>query len=115
MRLLQVVLASLRARGRELDEASIFLASFGVIAAIRGDTLEARVYYERLEEHQEAGDGLLYQAMIAAHLGEKDLAVRLLGRAYAKGASIHGWGHNSGFFEPLWNYAPFQELVRPKA
>ena len=114
MRLLEVASASLRARGREPDEVPLFLGSSGVIAAIRGDTLEARAYYERLEEHQEAGDGLFNQAVIAAHLGEKDLAVRLLGRAHAKGASIHGWGHDSGFFAPLWNYAPFQELVRPK-
>ncbi len=112
LRLLEVVSASRPARG--WSELPIFLASFGVIAAIRGDTLEARAYYERLEEHEEAGDGLFYQAVIAAHLGEKDLAVRLLGRAHAKGASIHGWEHSSGFFEPLWNYPPFQELVRPK-
>ena len=91
-----------------------------MIAAIRGDTLKARAYYERLEEHQEAGDGLFYkgdgpfyQAAIAAHLGEKDLAVRLLGRAHAKGTNIYRSSH-TGFFEPLWNYAPFEELVRPK-
>ena len=111
LRLLEVASAALRARGR--DEHPFFLASWGAIAAIREDTLEARAYYERLEEYQEAGLGLRFQAAIAAHLGEKDLAVRLLGRAQAKGADIHRGGHGV-FFEPLWNYAPFLELMRPK-
>jgi tetratricopeptide (TPR) repeat protein len=122
LRLLKAASAAYRARGR--GEHPMFLGSFGVIAAMRGDTSEARAYYERLEEYREAGLGLFdpetglgpfNQAAIAANLGEKDLAVRLLARAQAElGADLHGWWHQTVRLEPLRNYAPFRELMRPK-
>jgi len=89
----------------------------GVVAAIRGDNAEAM----RISDELPVGDslrdgawGTYWQASIAAHLGEKDRAVKLLAEAFSKGYPYGFAFHNSMEFEPLWDYPPFQELIEPK-
>lgn len=90
----------------------------GVIAARRADVAEA----ERIMAELAAIDGpgqtqaeaTMGRAAIAAHLGRKDEAVRLVRQALSEGVrygmALHAW-HMLG---PLRDYPPFQELRRPK-
>ena len=49
-----------------------------------------------------------------AALGERDLAVTLLRRAFAKGVSYSSALHRQPDLRLLQGYAPFEELLRPK-
>ena len=88
----------------------------GVSAARRRDTAEARNFMRRLgalDTPYLRGVNTLWCAKIAAVLGNKDEAVRLLSQAMAKGVSVedaHTWAEMSA----LRGHAPYEELVRPK-
>ena len=60
------------------------------------------------------GYGLRLQAEIAAALGERERATRLLREAFAEGLHFDSFYHSDYQFEPLWGYPPFDELLRPK-
>ena len=56
---------------------------------------------------------------IAALLGEKELAVRLLQEALSQGVLYQlqlglYYIHPNMDLEPLYDYPPFQELIKPK-
>jgi hypothetical protein len=55
-----------------------------------------------------------WQACIAALLGEKERAMTLLHDAYTQGRAFTIWLHRDMDLEPLRDYPPFQELLRPK-
>jgi hypothetical protein len=91
--------------------------------AQRGD-VEAQQVAERLAtEDAERLRGLptLWRARIAARLGQRDAAVRLLALAISQGANTH-WLFPDG--EAVWHsdpdlgtlegYAPYDDLVRPR-
>ena len=60
------------------------------------------------------GNHVRGQAEIAAALGERDEAVRLLQRAFAAGA-IYGIDvHRNPAYDSMWGYAPWENLVRPR-
>ncbi len=54
--------------------------------------------------------------MIAVALGDRERAVTLLGKqaAVSRGEGIYPTLHTDFHLEPLWDYPPFQELIRPK-
>jgi len=86
----------------------------GIVAADRGDTLRARQAQEwltRYDRQHERGRGFEDRAVIAAHLGELDEAVRLLELAIQYGA----WRVRLGGAEysPLWDHPGYQALRRP--
>jgi tetratricopeptide (TPR) repeat protein len=56
----------------------------------------------------------LWQARIAALLGEKEQAVALLKEAFSQGQAYGVSVHRDIDLEPLWDYPPFKELLRPK-
>lgn len=65
----------------------------------------------------------LYTARIAALLGDRQQAVRLLGRAFSKGLVFYPnflpaqdqiFWHVDPAFESLSGYEPYEELVGPK-
>jgi hypothetical protein len=95
------------------------VARIGFSAALTGDTAQAREM-ERLlmslPEPQEAYT-LFLQAKIAAALGEKDRAVRIL-TEWARKGTVLFWLNNLHrdftFQSLLGDYPPFQELLRPK-
>jgi len=60
------------------------------------------------------GQHLYCRARIASLLGEKKEAVDLLSQAFAQGYHFSISVHHEPDFEPLRDYQPFQELVRPK-
>jgi tetratricopeptide (TPR) repeat protein len=60
------------------------------------------------------GRHLYCRARIASLLGQKDKAVELLSEAFAQGYRFSISVHHDPDFEPLRNYPPYQELIRPK-
>jgi tetratricopeptide (TPR) repeat protein len=88
-----------------------FRCCLGIAAAHRGDRETAETI-----ERQLVADGLhMYAAAVIAHLGDRDRAVELLRRSLTESTStfrqIVQWDLD---LEPLWDYPPFQELIRPK-
>jgi len=75
-----------------------------------GEQLANLPFYPPKQE----GDALLRRSCIAAALGERDLAVTLLRRAFAKGVSYSSALHRQPDLRLLQGYAPFEELLRPK-
>jgi hypothetical protein len=68
----------------------------------------------KLERPLYLGDRLYWQACIASLLGEKERAVALLKEAFSQGLEYSVNIHRDIALEPLWDYPPFKELLRPK-
>jgi DNA-binding SARP family transcriptional activator/TolB-like protein len=61
------------------------------------------------------GQYTLWRARLAANLGDREKAVGLLRQAFKEGASRDPSElHVDPDLEPLWDYEPFQELLRPQ-
>ena len=54
--------------------------------------------------------GAYGRARIAVALGERERAMELLRQA----GPLSGGGHADPLLEPLWDYPPFKQLLRPK-
>ncbi len=95
-----------------------FLGVLGVLAAQRGDTVDAERIDQRLAGLSRpylTGWHTYYRAEIAAVRGDLDRAVVLLRDAIFHGAVDGGWHlHSEPAFATLRGYAPFDELLRPK-
>jgi hypothetical protein len=82
----------------------------GVLAARRGDRDEAlRLSTVALEAPDD-----LCPAMIAAELGDGERAVTLLRDAISHGFTGFWYLHAFPSFQSLQEYAPFEEIIRPK-
>jgi serine/threonine protein kinase len=75
---------------------------------------EAGLDKKSLERPYLFGEHLYWRACIAAHLGEKERAVALLKEAFSQGRTYGVNLHRDINLEPLWDYQPFKELLRPK-
>jgi tetratricopeptide (TPR) repeat protein/TolB-like protein len=87
------------------------LCAVGMAAAHLGDRAEAEAIMTRFETEED----LLYAGYVAAHLGELDRAVEYFKRSVASTSSL---GYDQFLrwdldLEPLWDYQPFQEMVKP--
>jgi DNA-binding SARP family transcriptional activator/tetratricopeptide (TPR) repeat protein/TolB-like protein len=90
------------------------LGALGVLAAQRGDTVEAEQVSHRLATRRRpynVGDRLLWRACVAAHAGDPPGALALLREAAGRGARFE---HTSICLDPLRYYPPFREFVRSK-
>jgi tetratricopeptide (TPR) repeat protein len=90
------------------------LGALGVLAARRGDTVEAQRVSNRLatlRRPYNVGDQLLWRACVAAHAGDVPGALALLREAAGRGSRFE---HTSICLDPLRDYPPFQEFVRSK-
>jgi tetratricopeptide (TPR) repeat protein len=100
------------------DPGDSSMAAFrGMLAAENGDVDRARKISENLPVADNTRDAALRiyrQAAIAAQLGEKDRSVALLAEALSQGFQFEVHVHQVVYFEPLWDYPPFQELIKPK-
>jgi tetratricopeptide (TPR) repeat protein len=103
----------------EDPENTRYLAGLGRLAARRGDreaalriSEELRSFRHRLMER----DHTLARARIAALLGDREEALTLLQQAIDQGTHFgHGvWLHVDIDFDPLRDYPPFLEFLRPK-
>jgi TolB-like protein/tetratricopeptide (TPR) repeat protein len=89
----------------------------GTLAARRGDSVEAaRVsnWLAALRRPHIRGANTYWRARIAAQLGDKEGAVRLLRQAFTEGALIWDSMHTELDFAGLRDFPPFRELLRPK-
>jgi tetratricopeptide (TPR) repeat protein/predicted Ser/Thr protein kinase len=103
--------------GAEHPENIDYQGYLGALAARRGDRAEAlRVSEElgKLDRPFLFGRHLYWRACIASLLGEKEQSVALLKESFAQGASYGVTFHRDINLEPLWDYPPFKELLRPK-
>ena len=92
------------------------LGALGVAKALQGDRANA----ERISAQLEAtkvpysfGGTSLWQARIAAALGNKDQAIDFLQRAFSEGTSMGDWIHKEPAFQSLLDHPPFQALLQP--
>jgi tetratricopeptide (TPR) repeat protein len=88
----------------------------GSIAARTGDTIIAQKtddFLKNVNRPNLRGNHTWWRACIASSQGKKDKAVRLLRESLAQGQTFPRLHANSNL-EPLWDYPPFQELVKPK-
>ncbi len=89
----------------------------GTLAARRGDREEAlRIATElkSIDRPYLFGNHTYWRACIASLLGEQEQAVALLREAFAQGRDYGVYLHREMDLEPLRDYPPFQELLRPK-
>jgi len=94
-----------------------YAGPLGVLAAQKGDRAEAMRVSEELRQSSLRylfGKQTYWRACIAAQLGEKEKAMELLREAFVQGLAFSLDLHRDPGLEPLWNYPPFRELLRPK-
>jgi serine/threonine protein kinase len=105
-----------KALHQEFPDEMDYLGWLGVLAARKDDKEEAlRIsnILERIDRPYIFGEHTYWQARIASLLGEKEKAVRLLREALAQGVYYTSL-HPEMDFEPLQDYPPFSELIKPK-
>jgi tetratricopeptide (TPR) repeat protein len=89
----------------------------GTLAARSGDRERAlRISTElmNIDSPYLFGNHTYWRASIASLLGEREQAVALLRDAFAQGRDYGVYLHRDMDLEPLRDYSPFQELLRPK-
>ena len=92
-------------------------AVFGIAAARRGDRDVALEMSQRLGEVTEPftmGQPSHLRASIAAQLGDRPEAIRLLQQAVTRGFKEWGHLHVDINFDPIRDNPEFQEILRPK-
>jgi tetratricopeptide (TPR) repeat protein len=78
------------------------------------EAMEIAVWLEELDRPFLRGSNTRWRAAIAAALGDRDRAVRLLQQAIGEGFWHGIWQHRDPEWDPLRDYPPFQVLIRPK-
>ncbi len=113
--------ALFRELSAEFPTSVTYRGYLGVIAARHGDVEAANEIDEQLaavDRPYLLGLNTYWRARIAAVLGDRESAVRLLREAIAAGSPYFRgsqfWLHSVIDFESLSDYPPYQELVRPK-
>lgn len=92
------------------------LGALGVAKALQGDRASADRISAQLEGMNvpySFGRTSIWQAKIAAALGNKDQAMVFLGRAFSEGTSMDDWIHREPAFRSLFDHPPFQALLQP--
>jgi tetratricopeptide (TPR) repeat protein len=105
----------------EFPESLACIGFLGTLAARRGDRDEAlRIsgILENMERPYLRGFHTFFRANIEALLGEEELAVKLLQEAHAQGINFQLFYYNLRpnviDLEPLHDYPPYKEFMRPK-
>ena len=94
-----------------------FLGILGALAARTGNRDEALRISEQLRRMSGPylfGANTYRRACIAALLGDRTGAVDLLRESFAEGRRFGVAIHREMDLEPVWDYAPFKELLRPR-
>ncbi len=94
-----------------------FIGTLGVIAGMQGDRRRALEIYQDLEAlpWQTPWLQALFQARIAASLGEIDRATELMREVVGMGYHVKSIHFQLPFLSlVLQDHPPFQELIRPK-
>ncbi|MFC1559215.1 protein kinase [Gemmatimonadota bacterium] len=94
-----------------------YLGYLGTLAARRGDDQEALRIFDLLASIDQPymfGNHIYLCARIAAQLGDKERAVRLLHESFEQGARAFLGVYRDMDLVPLRGFQPFEELIRPK-
>jgi tetratricopeptide (TPR) repeat protein len=94
-----------------------YQGSLGTLAARRGDREGAMKISNELASIDRrflSGRHTYWRACIASLLGEKERAVALLRESFSQGRFYRVGLHRDINLEPLWDFPPFKELLRPK-
>jgi len=94
-----------------------YLGYAGALAARRGDregALEISEELKGIDRPFTFGAQTYWRARIAALLGMKEEAVELLRQSFSQGKEYDVFLIQEADFEPLRDYAPFKELMKPK-
>jgi serine/threonine protein kinase/tetratricopeptide (TPR) repeat protein len=94
-----------------------YMGALGTLAARRGDEEEARRIADELkiiDRKYLFGWHTYVRARIHALLGETAEAVKLIQESFDQGNGFGVYIHREIDFEPLRDYPPFQELLKPK-
>ena len=97
-------------------ERFFLLGALGVARALQGDRTDAERISAKLEGIDVPytfGNASVWQARIAAALGNKDQAMDFLQRAVSEGTGMDGWFHREPAFRSLLDHPPFQDLLQP--
>ena len=89
----------------------------GISAAHLGDRAVALGMERRLAALKQPylyGENTDYRAAIFAVLGDKGMALELLRQAYSEGYYFGHHTHRDPDYDPLRDFPPFQEFIRPK-
>jgi len=92
------------------------LGALGVARALQGDREDAERISTQLEDLNvpySFGNTSVWQARIAAALGNKDQALVFLRRAFSEGTNTDDWIHREPAFRSLLDHPPFQDLLQP--
>ncbi len=101
---------------KEEPDNLLYLRMCGALAARRGDREEALRISKRLEEIKRPylwGSPAYHRACIASLLGEKEAAVGLLQEAVSQ-MRHYPYLYEDMDLNPLRDYPPFKELIKPK-
>jgi tetratricopeptide (TPR) repeat protein len=94
-----------------------YLGYLGSLAVREGDSEQAKrisADLENVDRPYSFGRNVYWRACIAALQGDQEQAVQLLRDAFAQGLAFNIRFHRDINLEPLRDYPPFQELLRPK-
>jgi hypothetical protein len=100
-----------------VEEDAIYTVFLALAVARQGDREAAARLNDALAEvdvPHRPGVQLRWQARVAAVLGDRELAVRLLREGAAAGLASDIWMYRDMDLESLRGYPPFDELMRPK-
>ena len=92
------------------------LGALGVARALQGDRTDAERISARLEGIDAPytfGSASVWQARIAAALGNKDQTMFFLKRAFSKGTGMDDWIHREPAFRSIVDHPTFQDLLQP--
>ncbi|MCX6234957.1 MAG: hypothetical protein NT175_09595 [Bacteroidetes bacterium] len=101
----------------EYPENIDYLGYLGALAARKGEREKAMNITEKLKRIDRPylfGQHTCWRARIAAQLGELAQAMELLQESFAQGKAFDINIHRDIDFEPLQDYQPFRELLKPK-
>jgi hypothetical protein len=89
-------------------------AALGALAVRRGDHAEADRMDGWLASRAHSAVAVYFRGRLAALRGDRERAVALLRHAFDLGLRNRMFLHLDPDFEPLRDYPPYQELIRPK-
>ena len=97
-------------------ERFFLLGALGVARALQGDRTDAERISAELEEIDVPytfGSASVWQARIAAALGNKDQSLFFLKRAFSRGTGMDEWIHMDPAFRSMVDHPTFQDLLQP--
>lgn len=101
----------------DFADSIAYRGRLGAIAARLGDREKALLIFDELKTVERPyiyGEHIFWCARIASLLGDMEQSILLLREALSQGQPYGIELLRNIDFEPLWNYKPFKDLIKPK-